>query len=652
MKKVIALILAALLAFTALACGKTDNGDNGNGGEIEPKIVSKLVENGKSAYSIVIPENADECNEFAAEELRRYIERASGARLAIMRDDALPSVSTDGKYISLGKTKILAGSGVTFDYSSLNGDGFYLKTAGKTLLVDGARNTGVLYGAYEILESLFGVRFLTDDYTFVPTVTEVELRETDRKEVPAVQSRDYFAYPAMNDLDYVSHMRFSTKYRETPARYGDTGLNAWFAGAGHTLLAEAQALVPYSVYGEEHPDWYYRNGEELRYTNGITENDEFDPTDTESLAYNLVEICKKRILENKTARYFMLGQPDNNAWDDSAEAIASEQRNGGKSGTLMVFINAIAGEIEKWMKAEGIDREVTFVTFAYWKTLDAPVRPEGDTFVPVNEKVVPRDNVAIMIAHMTCTYHSLYDRSCSDNLRAAAIFRQWNAICDKLFVWDYNTNFDNHFFWYPNFNSLVPNIRYYVDKGVIEVMAQGAPHVGNYYQCKLEGYLFSKLLWNPDLDPSDLIAEFNRLYFGDSARAADDFVELMRAHYASLDEENHYFHNELYSKRDFTDFKWYPIGFLEKAMGIVETEIARVAGSDLSETDKRTRTDRLYEIWIHPAYMTLKNYAAYYDASGQKAFAEKFFSVTDRLRIGYYGEGASIASLKSKYGIN
>ena len=134
MKKVIALILAALLAFTAFACGKTDNGGSGNGGETEPKIVSKLVENGKSAYSIVIPENADECNEFAAEELRRYIERASGARLAIMRDDALPSVSTDGKYISLGKTKILAGSGVTFDYSSLNGDGFYLKTAGKTLL--------------------------------------------------------------------------------------------------------------------------------------------------------------------------------------------------------------------------------------------------------------------------------------------------------------------------------------------------------------------------------------------------------------------------------------------------------------------------------------------------------------------------------------
>lgn len=650
MKKITVFALVVILAFTAFACGnKTSTDDNGT---TEAKVIGKLVDNGKSAYTIVVPSDADECHEYAAEELRRYVERATGARLAIMSDDSLSSVSTENKYISLGKTKVLESSGITFDYSSLNGDGFYLKTVGNTLIADGARNTGVLYGAYEILESMFGVKFLTDDYTYVPSVSSVELRETDRKEVPAVESRDYFAYPAMNNFEYASHMRFSTKYKDTPAKYGDTGMRAWFAGAGHTLLSEQYALVPYSEYGETHPEWYYDEGKELRYTDGITDADEFDPDDTGSLAYNLVEICKKKILENPTARYFMLGQPDNDAWDDSEDAKASEARNGTKSGTLMVFVNAVAGEIEKWMKEEGIDREVIFVTFAYWKTLDAPVKAQGDAFVPVNEKVVPRKNVAVMIAHMTCTYHSLYDRSCSDNLRASTTFRQWGAITDRLFVWDYNTNFDNHFFWYPNFNSIVPNIRYYVDKGVIEVMTQGAPHVGNYYQCKLEGYLFSKLLWNPDLDPSDLVAEFNRCYYDDSAKAADDFVELMRAHYASVDDENHYFHNELYSKRDFTDFSWYPIGFLEKAMKIFEDEIVRVRESDLGEEEKRERVDRLYEIWVQPAYMTLKNYAAYYDASGQKAFAEKFFTVTDRIGINYYREGGSIRELKTQYGVN
>ncbi|MFR6640987.1 MAG: alpha-glucuronidase family glycosyl hydrolase [Christensenellales bacterium] len=171
-----------ILAFTAFACGnKTSTDDNGT---TEAKVIGKLVDNGRSAYTIVVPSDADECHEYAAEELRRYVERATGARLAIMSDDSLSSVSTENKYISLGKTKVLESSGITFDYSSLNGDGFYLKTVGNTLIADGARNTGVLYGAYEILESMFGVKFLTDDYTYVPSVSSVELRETDRKRFP------------------------------------------------------------------------------------------------------------------------------------------------------------------------------------------------------------------------------------------------------------------------------------------------------------------------------------------------------------------------------------------------------------------------------------------------------------------------------------
>ncbi|MFR6640986.1 MAG: hypothetical protein ACLUSP_06400 [Christensenellales bacterium] len=60
------------------------------------------------------------------------------------------------------------------------------------------------------------------------------------------------------------------------------------------MLSEQYALVPYSEYGETHPEWYYDEGKELRYTDGITDADEFDPDDTGSLAYNLVEICKRK----------------------------------------------------------------------------------------------------------------------------------------------------------------------------------------------------------------------------------------------------------------------------------------------------------------------------------------------------------------------
>jgi len=43
-----------------------------------------LVENGQSRYRIVIPANAIASERYAAEELQRYIEKISGAKLPIV----------------------------------------------------------------------------------------------------------------------------------------------------------------------------------------------------------------------------------------------------------------------------------------------------------------------------------------------------------------------------------------------------------------------------------------------------------------------------------------------------------------------------------------------------------------------------------------
>ena len=50
-------------------------------------------------------------------------------------------------------------------------------------------------------------------------------------------------------------------------------------------------------------------------------------------------------------------------------------------------------------------------------------------------------------------------------------------------------------------------------------------------------------------------------------------------------------------------------------------------------------------------FMTLHNYDAYYDASIKKEYAEEFFSICEELEFRYYGEGASIADLKTQYGV-
>ncbi len=668
MKRKINLLLGLLMSFSLLltaGCNGCDFGggtstsgsnldsDSQDSSSIEEGIkkeeLGSLVENGQSQYSIVIPKMAGECITFAAEELKNYIDEVTGSNMSIVADDV--ASASNGKYISLGDTTLLQASGITFDYSTLNYDGFFVKTVDDDLYINGAVVGGTLNGVYDFLEKYVGVKFLTTNYTYLPDTDSITLYKANYVESPDFALRDYYANQTMGNKLYAARMRLNSKYGATPTKYGENGSNAYVNGDGHNLLGEVDPLVPYSVYGAAHSDWYYKNGAELCYTNGITDDDKFDSEDTNSLVYNIIEIAKEKILANPSARYFMMGQPDNGEWCNCNRCTASLERNGQRSGTLVIFMNAIAEQIENWMIEEGIDRDIMFITFAYWKTLDAPAELVDGEWVPYNENVIARDNVAIKLAHMTCTYHDLNQGDvCSKNQTADNLFQSWSTITDTLLVWDYCTNFTQHFFWYPSFNSIARNLQYYRDLGVVEVMTQGAPHVGNYYQGHLYGYLYSKLMWDCDQDVNKLIDEFNYYYFGaESSEVVDDFVDLMFYHYATLGDD---YHNELYDSMNFLNFDNYPIGFLEKAERMLETEIAAVETREgITDAERVELISHLKQVLLHPKYMILHNYDAYYDVAGKKAYAADVLGIIDELGIGYYGEGASVGDLKTLYGV-
>ena len=664
MKKLISLCLAVLCAFSFVACkpdsgttsSSSDSSSSSSSGEtIEEVLVQNgtIIQNKQTDYAILLAGNASESNQFAALELQNFVEEATDVTLPIVYDNAMKPLGT--KYISLGRTTLREQAGFVVDYSSLNHDGFVIKSDDdKNLFIDAATNSGVLNGTYDFLETFVGVRFLTETYNYVPELEEVPFYDIDRTSIPAFAVRDYYAKSTMQNKLYTARMRLNSKFGNTPTEYGENGGNIYYCGDGHTLISELDALVPYEKYGIQYPHWYCHDGQELCYTNGLTEEDEFDKTNKTSLIYNLIEIIKARILAKPDAKYFMLGQADNTLWCDCEASIASGIRNGGKSGTLMVFVNTIAEQIEKWLEEENIDREVTFVTFAYWKTINAPVKLENEQYVPYNDKVKARDNVAVKIAHMTCSYHSLEDGNiCGENATANAKFETWSAITDKILVWDYVTNYSTHFFWFPNYNSIAKNLKYYRDKGAIEVMSQGAPHVSEYYQFYQHAYIYSKLMWNPDLDVNELIHEFNYYYFGEeSCKVVDEFCDLMTYHYTSLGGSDSSYHSDLYQTKDFQSFSWYPIGFLERAEALIEDEIARVSTREgLSSLEKDTLILKLKRVLVHPKFMILWNYDAYYDSDGKKAYASDFFSLCLELGIEYYGEGFSINELKGQFGV-
>ena len=120
-----------------------------------------LVENGQAAAVIVIPAGQKSP---AAQELRHYLERASGARLAIVPEDKLAELPAGFSRVFVGPCQA---TDRLVDIHSLQPEGFVIKTDGDDLYIVGRDATdaglsvdGTFYGVCEFLERVVGVRWL------------------------------------------------------------------------------------------------------------------------------------------------------------------------------------------------------------------------------------------------------------------------------------------------------------------------------------------------------------------------------------------------------------------------------------------------------------------------------------------------------------
>jgi alpha-glucuronidase len=165
--------LAAVVVLTMMA-----------GGIAMAQVV--LAKDGKSLYRIVVPQKAIPSERYAAEELQRYLERISGAKLPIVTD----SEPMGSHEILLGDNAHLRKLGIQVDFAKLGTDGFVLRTFQNHLIIAGGRPRGTLYGVYALLEEKLGVRWFTPEVEFVPKMERVELPVLNETQVPALEYRE------------------------------------------------------------------------------------------------------------------------------------------------------------------------------------------------------------------------------------------------------------------------------------------------------------------------------------------------------------------------------------------------------------------------------------------------------------------------------
>jgi Domain of unknown function (DUF4838)/Carbohydrate family 9 binding domain-like len=123
-----------------------------------------LVKDNKSNFSIVISKTAPASTRFAARELQTYLNKTTGAKLAIINQ---PSVT--GKSIFLGNNVVLP-KAARFDSDSYKHEKYaIINWQGNLVIIGGepdldplrstAGNFGLLYGVYDFIEKYLGTRW-------------------------------------------------------------------------------------------------------------------------------------------------------------------------------------------------------------------------------------------------------------------------------------------------------------------------------------------------------------------------------------------------------------------------------------------------------------------------------------------------------------
>lgn len=573
----------------------------------------KFIENGDSSYKIVLPKEPSEITSFAAEELQYFVKEATGVELAVVSED---EASNADAIISLGATSVANAAGVTVaTEDELGISGYKIKTVDDDIFILGDiayDSEGVLYGVYDYLLDAIDLKvYATDEIAFSDS-ENVPLYAYDNIVKPSFDERSLSYYEIQTDKKYMHRMRFFNQY--------DT--HRW-ALYGHSQVSQ---ILPFT---EEHAEWYCPGGGQLCWAAG----EEME----QAFAANLIE----KIKENTTATYFMLGQEDttNLCSCDKCVAGTSKDMYGSYTGLQVAFLNNVIDIVEKWREKNQPDREIRYVCFSYQVSLLPPVKQDAEgNFTPYHEDCVPADELYVLFAPIEADYSK--ELKSEENKRTYNALLGWKYLLgDRLFIYEYDTNYMAYFMNFDNFEVVQEHYQTYIDNGIQFMYSQGPITTAIPSFTEMRIFVESQLMWDNTKDYNDLINEFMAAYFKDAAPAMRGYYDFIRLNYLEgLDTGRIYSfldQPEYYTFEDMQEME----GYIEEALKAIEP--LRNTDNELFSTlYYRIKQESMSVLWLK-----LQTFSLYYEEDELDEIALEFYYLKDKMGFEQYAEGKAVSDM-------
>jgi len=460
----IAVLLAVLLA--AVGCAKTSK-----------EGAVRIADNKIAQAVIVIAEDAGEPEQHAASELADFLEQITGAEFEIVSPPAV------------GRSRLLVGPKAAklaepdFTVEGLGTDGIVIRSVGNDLILAGGYPRGTLYAVYTFLEDELGCRWWSSSESTIPNEPTLTVDKLNIRYVPILEYREPFWFDAF-DGDWAVRNKSNGHSPRLDEKRGGKHI---YEGFVHTFYP----LIPPDKYFKDHPEWFSE----------IKGKRTFEKAQlcltNEEMRKELVKNLKARLRENPSATIASVSQNDWHGNCQCSRCAAIEKEEGSPAGLMLRFVNAVAADIEEEFP------NVAISTLAYQYTRKPP------------KYVEPRDNVIVRLCSIECSFSKPLADERNKEFRDDIV--GWSKICNRLYIWDYTTNFRHHIMPHPNLRVLGPNVKFFADHNVKGIFEQGAYTTNGAEMAELRAWVLAKLLWDPARDGQELIDEFIDGYYGPAA---------------------------------------------------------------------------------------------------------------------------------------
>lgn len=480
----------------------------------------QLASHGSSDYKIVLPVNPTPVQKTAANELQSFFKQVTDAELPIVPETDV-SWNNDAKLFIIGPGKLSQQVLGDVDESSIGYDGIILKTVGYSIVLSGAPKRGPIYSVYEFLERKLGCKWWTSTESTIPHTTDLTIADDfDVFYSPKLEYRESYYRDTFNS-PFAVRIKCNGDREPIPDEFGGSHIFQYFVHSSFPL-------IPPEKYFLDHPDWFSEIDGVRKvgcpgwagYTQAYTEfaaklkPEQIHSSGTQLCFSNdemlaeLAENARKALRANPKASFLSISQNDWQGFCTCEKCRAIDEEDGSHAGSLLRGVNKVAEALEDEFP------DLYVETLAYQYTRKPP------------KVTKPRKNVVVRLCSIECSFAQPLDSEANKTFRDDLV--GWSKIADKLFVWDYATDFSFYLLPFPNYRVLAPNIKFYVDHNVVGFFEQGDYHceTGDFVQ--LRNWVVSKLLWDPSLDPKALVNEFVAGYY------APELVPIYRQYFDVL----------------------------------------------------------------------------------------------------------------------